>query len=230
IYCPHVERLAVDWVKKCLPEVPNPSIYQEYKNSQMNMLLYGSRKPSLKRIARIWYNESYDYDYDTNSCKRDCEHYTRSYSYELERLAMQWVAQCRWEHPDPKIYTQYRGIGQNLALYGGYVPTFTKMAEGWYNEVANYTYYNNHCSHVCGHYTQMVWASTTHLGCAMRRCDNIAPHWPKPVYLMACQYAPGGNFYGMRPYDAGQTCSKCPAGYTCYRRQCSKVPHYTKRR
>uniref|UniRef100_A0A5K3F1M9 SCP domain-containing protein n=1 Tax=Mesocestoides corti TaxID=53468 RepID=A0A5K3F1M9_MESCO len=153
-----------------------------------------------------------------------------SYSYELERLAMQWVAQCRWEHPDPKIYTQYRGIGQNLALYGGYVPTFTKMAEGWYNEVANYTYYNNHCSHVCGHYTQMVWASTTHLGCAMRRCDNIAPHWPKPVYLMACQYAPGGNFYGMRPYDAGQTCSKCPAGYTCYRRQCSKVPHYTKRR
>uniref|UniRef100_A0A5K3F4P2 SCP domain-containing protein n=1 Tax=Mesocestoides corti TaxID=53468 RepID=A0A5K3F4P2_MESCO len=146
IYCPHVERLAVDWVKKCLPEVPNPSIYQEYKNSQMNMLLYGSRKPSLKRIARIWYNESYDYDYDTNSCKRDCEHYTR-----------------------------------------------------------------------------MVWSWTTLLGCAMNRCDHLKPDWPKPVYLVSCAYKGSGSYYKGRPYQRGQSCSQCSEGYTCSRRQCSKI-------
>uniref|UniRef100_A0A5K3FXR1 SCP domain-containing protein n=1 Tax=Mesocestoides corti TaxID=53468 RepID=A0A5K3FXR1_MESCO len=77
------------------------------------------------------------------------------YSVKLEKLAMQWAVQCRWEHPDPERYTQYENIGQNLALRNGSKPSFTQMATGWYNEVVNYTYHSNKCSHVCGHYTQV---------------------------------------------------------------------------
>uniref|UniRef100_A0A5K3F4B1 SCP domain-containing protein n=1 Tax=Mesocestoides corti TaxID=53468 RepID=A0A5K3F4B1_MESCO len=152
------------------------------------------------------------------------------YSLKMEKLAMEWASQCRWEHPDPKFYTQYEGIGQNLALRGGPKQTFTKMAEGWYNEVKHYNYSSNYCSRVCGHYTQMVWASTTVVGCAMHRCDSLRPSWPKPVYLMACQYAPGGNYIGEWPYKSGRSCSECPAGYSCSQNQCVRLLYKPKRR
>ncbi|VDD82506.1 unnamed protein product [Mesocestoides corti] len=141
----------------------------------------------------------------------------------MEKLAMQWADQCRWEHPDPDYYPQYRGIGQNLALQSGPKQSFTKMAESWYNEVVNYTYSSNDCSYVCGHYTQMVWASTTVLGCAMQRCDSLEPGWTPPVYLMVCQYAPGGNYVGEKPYTSGRSCSECPAGYSCSQNQCVRL-------
>uniref|UniRef100_A0A5K3FBL7 SCP domain-containing protein n=1 Tax=Mesocestoides corti TaxID=53468 RepID=A0A5K3FBL7_MESCO len=146
-----------------------------------------------------------------------------NYSIKLERLAMEWAAQCRWEHPDPNYYTQYKGIGQNLALKSGPKQSFPQMATIWYNEVFNYTYHSRRCSSVCGHYTQMVWATTTEIGCAMQRCDSLRPEWTPPVYLMACQYAPGGNYIGEWPYKAGRPCSECPWKYACARNQCVKV-------
>ncbi|VDD84330.1 unnamed protein product [Mesocestoides corti] len=141
----------------------------------------------------------------------------------METLAMQWASQCRWEHPDRKRYTQYEGTGQNLALRNGPKQSFPQMATGWYNEAVNYTYHSRQCSHVCGHYTQMVWATTTEVGCAMQRCDSLRPEWTPPVYLMACQYAPGGNYGGEWPYTAGRPCSSCPYEYSCARNQCVKV-------
>jgi hypothetical protein len=39
----------------------------------------------------------------------------------------------------------------------------------------------------------IVWASTTHLGCAMALCPDSAQIW-------TCQYRPAGNVTGQRPY------------------------------
>uniref|UniRef100_A0A5K3F4P6 SCP domain-containing protein n=1 Tax=Mesocestoides corti TaxID=53468 RepID=A0A5K3F4P6_MESCO len=113
-----------------------------------------------------------------------------NYSLEMENLAIKWVKRCRFEHPSSTTDSVYAGYGQNLALIGGYLPNLTQMAQGWYNEISDYTYANNYCRGVCGHYTQMVWARSVGLGCAMKQCDHIKPDWPKPVFLMACQYAP----------------------------------------
>uniref|UniRef100_A0A5K3F1N4 SCP domain-containing protein n=1 Tax=Mesocestoides corti TaxID=53468 RepID=A0A5K3F1N4_MESCO len=144
-----------------------------------------------------------------------------SYSMRMEELAKQWVANCKFEHPDPTKHPLYKGIGQNLALTGGYTPTLTRMAQGWYNERHNYTYANNSCTAVCGHYTQMVWATSVGPGCAKKQCDHIQPNWPKPVFLMACQYEPAGNFWNRKPYEQGDRCSKCPVGFLCTHRQCT---------
>ncbi|KAL5107815.1 Cysteine-rich secretory protein LCCL domain-containing 1 [Taenia crassiceps] len=46
----------------------------------------------------------------------------------------------------------------------------------------------------------VVWATSEELGCAVERCDSIKPDWPKPVFLLACQYKPPGNYIGMKPY------------------------------
>ncbi|CDS39559.1 GLIPR1 protein 1 [Echinococcus multilocularis] len=146
------------------------------------------------------------------------------YSKELENLAVEWVARCKFEHPNWKEYPAYRGIGQNLALSGGSRRNLVAQATGWWNEVAYYTYANNTCASgkVCGHYTQLVWASSGELGCAVQRCDDIKPDWPKPIFLMACQYKPPGNYAGEKPYTSGTSCSKCPNGTTCVNKLCSK--------
>lgn len=42
------------------------------------------------------------------------------------------------------------------------------------------------------HYTQMVWPTTTHVGCAVQQ----GPEWD---YLV-CRYSPAGNLVGARTY------------------------------
>uniref|UniRef100_A0A5K3FAF2 SCP domain-containing protein n=1 Tax=Mesocestoides corti TaxID=53468 RepID=A0A5K3FAF2_MESCO len=146
-----------------------------------------------------------------------------TYSQQMEELAIKWVSRCKFEHPNPTTDPDYKGIGQNLALAGTYTPNMTRMAQGWYDEIKNYKYADNSCKGVCGHYTQMVWATSVGLGCAMKQCDDIKPEWKMPVYLMACQYQPAGNMIGMRPYKQGNSCDLCPKGLKCIRKQCTNI-------
>jgi len=50
----------------------------------------------------------------------------------------------------------------------------------------------------CGHYTQIVWAETTELGCARAICDDNSQIW-------VCNYTPAGNITGQKPYAADNT-------------------------
>jgi len=69
------------------------------------------------------------------------------------------------------------------------------VANQWASEAKDYKHSSNTCRSgaVCGHYTQMVWHSTTQLGCGKALCVNQAQLW-------VCHYAPAGNFIGQRPY------------------------------
>lgn len=55
---------------------------------------------------------------------------------------------------------------------------------------------NKPCN-MCGHYTQMVWATTRRVGCAKKQC-------PRGDYIV-CEYFPGGNVEGLLPFD----CTVC---------------------
>ena len=58
-----------------------------------------------------------------------------------------------------------------------------------------------------GHYTQMVWARTTRLGCGYS--------FQNSRHILACNYAPAGNMLNAQIYTAvGQACSRCPPGMT----------------
>ncbi|KAL5964629.1 Peptidase inhibitor 16 [Taenia solium] len=146
------------------------------------------------------------------------------YSKKLEALAEKWVKLCKYAHPNPQQNPEYKNLGQNLAISGGWAPDVKWLSQGWADEVKYYTYKNNSCTpgKACGHYTQMVWSTSKELGCAINRCDNIFPPWPKPIYLLACQYSPPGNVIGKKPYAQGDTCSKCPPLYKCVDGQCSR--------
>lgn len=45
----------------------------------------------------------------------------------------------------------------------------------------------------CGHYTQLVWADTSEVGCGMSICEDKSQVW-------VCDYHPAGNVAGQPPY------------------------------
>uniref|UniRef100_A0A8C7YQ30 SCP domain-containing protein n=1 Tax=Oryzias sinensis TaxID=183150 RepID=A0A8C7YQ30_9TELE len=95
------------------------------------------------------------------------------------------------------------------------------------SERLDYSYENNSCDEdkMCGHYTQMVWADTHGVGCAVHFCNTIENlDWNNVSYLV-CNYFPAGNYDDERPYVEGDWCSRCPEdldvcqNHLCVKRQ-----------
>ncbi|MBE7380604.1 MAG: hypothetical protein F6J95_004225 [Leptolyngbya sp. SIO1E4] len=91
-------------------------------------------------------------------------------------------------------------IGENLSSSwssaGGVLSSPQRAVQGWAEEKTNYDYARNTCApgKMCGHYTQMVWAETTEVGCAVARNEKAT----REVWV--CNYTPAGNIIGQRPY------------------------------
>jgi pathogenesis-related protein 1 len=101
-------------------------------------------------------------------------------------VAAAWAAGCVYGHnPNADSY------GENIAMGTGL--TATEAMDMWLSEKANYDYATGTCSGVCGHYTQIVWNTTTSVGCASADCgtDGI---------FHVCDYSPPGNVGDDRPY------------------------------
>ncbi|SMN21736.1 similar to Saccharomyces cerevisiae YJL079C PRY1 Protein of unknown function [Maudiozyma saulgeensis] len=76
--------------------------------------------------------------------------------------------------------------GENLAVgYGT-----TGSVDAWYNEISNYDFSNPGFSSNTGHFTQLVWKSTTQVGCGVKSCGGV---WGDYVI---CSYDPAGNVSG----------------------------------
>lgn len=75
--------------------------------------------------------------------------------------------------------------GENIAI--GY-PEIEDALDAWYNEKDEYDYSSGQFSESTGHFTQMVWKSTTEVGCATQECSGGT--------FLVCEYSPRGNFLG----------------------------------
>lgn len=120
---------------------------------------------------------------------------------DLAAIAQAWVVQCvdtqapigLVDHNANRSQGYPEYVGENIYGSGGQASGTAAVAL-WIQEQANYNYANNSCSGVCGHWTQVVWRTTTKVGCAIHTCPGL-----QYGATVVCNYAPGGN-NGGRPY------------------------------
>ena len=127
-----------------------------------------------------------------------------SWSDQLAQSAQAWADNL--QNQNCQMVHSTGNHGENLAnAWSNPAPvtdTATMAVDGWGSEKRFYDYDSNTCSNPnqqegCGHYTQMVWRSTQQVGCGTASCMGGDGSESK---IWVCQYSPGGNYEGEKPY------------------------------
>ena len=110
---------------------------------------------------------------------------------ELSSIAQQYADHLAkndiFEHSDNK----YKGnpLGENLYMCSGTAITGKAMTSSWYNEIKDYDFTKPGFSMQTGHFTQVIWKSTTQMGIGYAQSES-------GNYYGVANYYPAGNFTG----------------------------------
>ncbi|ESO91178.1 hypothetical protein LOTGIDRAFT_105395, partial [Lottia gigantea] len=133
----------------------------------------------------------------------------------LAIVASKWARQCSIGHESNSLQRAVPTmpdtfIGQNAA--GNYA-SFALANRAWFDEVKDFRYGVGSIGGEVGHYTQIVNAAVSRMGCGKARCLNRFVH--------VCNYA-RGQFSSeiTEPYKTGTACADCPD--SCTSNQCGK--------
>jgi hypothetical protein len=115
------------------------------------------------------------------------------WSDQLAEKAQSWA-----EHLAEIGQLEHSGSGQNLAMATAGTQSLTQLVDLWGSEQAYFT--NGNFPDISstgnwmdvGHYSQMVWKTTTEVGC------GFAENYGRDV--LVCDYDPPGNVMGERAY------------------------------
>jgi pathogenesis-related protein 1 len=121
------------------------------------------------------------------------------WSQELSKFAQAWAenlaaSNCKMEHR-PASGKWAQKYGENIFWGAGEEYTAKHASESWYSEIKDYKYgpLKGNNWYKTGHYTQMVWKNTTHVGMGIAYCKNGA-------VIIVANYNPPGNYMGEKPY------------------------------
>jgi uncharacterized protein YkwD len=115
------------------------------------------------------------------------------WSYQLAANAQRWAV-----HLAEIGELEHSGPGQNLAMAASGTQSLTQLVDLWGSEQAYFT--NGYFPAISttgnwmdvGHYSQMVWKTTTEVGC------GLAESYGRDV--LVCDYDPPGNVMGERAF------------------------------
>ncbi|VDP18760.1 unnamed protein product [Heligmosomoides polygyrus] len=147
------------------------------------------------------------------------------YDCNIELNAMRNAAGCKYGHSSN---TDRPGLGENIwAMWGPANYSLLKAAEGatgsWFSELKDPGMPEENVlsdavlsrPKAIGHYTQIVWQSTYHLGCGLANC-------PGNMCYAVCQYGPPGNYRNSLVYELGDPC-KTDGDCNCTGCTCSQA-------
>lgn len=138
-----------------------------------------------------------------------------SYDVELEFVAQCWINRCRRGHDKCRSTRKIAAPGQNFAagtMTGERDARLKFLAGQWYEReialgnagvIGKFWPIPNY-----GHFSQVVWARTTHVGC------GYSFHRKRNLLFLLCNYNVG-NVIGEPMYKKGSACSACDVGRSC---------------
>jgi pathogenesis-related protein 1 len=135
-----------------------------------------------------------------NKARKDVGTDPLSWSAELASYAQAWAnnlasRNCAFEHRSASNSPDKKNYGENIFWGSGSMYNAVDASKSWYNEIEQYvhgTLTNDNWS-VAGHYTQMVWQSTTSVGIGVATCQDGA-------VIVVANYDPPGNYLGQKAY------------------------------
>ena len=135
-----------------------------------------------------------------------------SWSPVLEARAIAWANElrdnngCRMKHSGPGENLYWASALKSASKEGNGAWQWQsrvqevserQVVDSWGSEIEWYSYENNDCNapagKSCGHYTQLVWAGSSEVGCGKAFCPDNSQVW-------VCNYDPPGNIVGRKPY------------------------------
>ncbi|XP_007662508.2 C-type lectin domain family 18 member A-like [Ornithorhynchus anatinus] len=141
------------------------------------------------------------------------------WSDKLAHLAQERAASCEPEVLPPAP-PQALQLGWNVQLLPLGAASFMDVVMLWFGEGRLYSHSTAQCANnaTCSHYTQLVWATSSQLGCGRHKCAEGS----REMDLFVCAYFPGGNWKmngnTIVPYKKGAWCSLCTAGVSgCFK-------------
>jgi pathogenesis-related protein 1 len=121
------------------------------------------------------------------------------WSTELASYAQEWADHlannnCEFEHRSGE-YDQ-KNYGENIFWGSGTMYTSKSASESWYSEIKDYVHgvLTSDNWSTAGHYTQMVWSTTTAVGIGSATCPNGS-------VIIVANYNPPGNYLGQKAYE-----------------------------
>lgn len=121
-----------------------------------------------------------------------------TWSRELANDAKAWADRLAFSGNRTLQHDRNTVDGENLWMGTSEAFTLTQMVDSWGQEKQYFVYgvfpnvsSTNRWSDV-GHYTQMIWAATTQVGCGLSTGGGFD--------FLVCRYSPPGNFQGQRVY------------------------------
>jgi pathogenesis-related protein 1 len=127
------------------------------------------------------------------------------WSAPVAAAAQKWADHLKHWQACKMTHSATQGLGENLywASPMRYSNGTTKLqsvtpaevTDSWGSEKQHYDHAANTCAsgRMCGHYTQVVWKTTTEIGCGKAVCGDNSQVW-------VCNYAPPGNWRGQKPF------------------------------
>ena len=108
-----------------------------------------------------------------------------TWSSDLASAAQRWASACTPNGSGGFAHDPNRGsAGENL--FWGTRAEGRQAVQWWYDEIKDYNFAAPKWSGKVGHFTQVVWKDSKHIGCGAAVCGGMN--------LWVCRYSPPGNW------------------------------------